>query len=609
MFNVKHNFRKALMLFGVATLIALGVMACSGETIIQTVVVEKQVKGDTVVQTVIVEKQVKGDTVIQTVVVKEIVTEKGDTIVVTEKGDTVVQTVIVEVPKIEERIVVATAAPTVAPTALPPKVRAPLIRVATDGSFGEGGPAASIHPFFNVLAGQLFYNRLINLTGSFDPIAHLAETWSANTDASEWTFNLRQDVKFHDGSSFTADDVVYSYAYMLDPDNGSPGAGQFTRFMDKNSFTKVDDFTVKFIPLTPQAEVPLLLHSKEIAILPDGSTFDSLKTATNGTGPYVFPDFDHTSQIWVLQKNANYWEEGKPRTDTIEYFGIADETARVAAIRTGAVDLITATGGAVKVAQIAALESLAGVDLLKATSPAISLILYMEIDTPPFDDLNVRKALKLVADREFIADVVLNGLAFPGNDTPIPPFWPVAFKNTATQQNIDLAKQLLSDSGYNDDNPLKVQLYVADIHAGALEMVQAYQEMAFEAGVEIELITVPKARYWSTSWLKNPFGISAWGIRPPSQALAIAYTTDANWPETHWYRSDYDDILTLAGATVDGAARAELYKDAQRLLNDEGGLINLLFTKPVDAIRSDCGGYSPPIPFYQWDYTTIECTR
>jgi peptide/nickel transport system substrate-binding protein len=565
----KHSLKNPLIYFGIAVLAVFGIVACSGdpEVVVETVVVEKIVEVEKVVEK------------------------------------------IVEVPKIEEKIVIATAAPTAAPTALPPKQRASLVKIATDGTLGEGGPESSIHPFHNTGAGALFYNRLINLTGSFDPIAHLAESWSANSDASEWTFNLRQGVKFHDGSDFTADDVVYSYAYMLDPDNGSPGVGQFTRFMDENSFTKIDDFTVKFTPLTPQAEVPLLLHSKEIAVVPDGSTFDSLKAATNGTGPYVFSDFDHTSQVWVLQKNANYWEPEKPRTDTLEYFGIADETARVAAISTGAVDLITATGGAVKVAQLAALDSQPEVNLLKATSPAISLILYMEIDTPPFDDLNVRKAMKLVADREFIADVILNGLAFPGSDNPIPPFWPVAFRDTATQQDIELAKELLAESGYNDDNPLKLQLYVADIHAGALEMVQAYQEMAFEAGVEIELITVPKARYWDTSWLKNPFGISAWGIRPPSQALSIAYSSDASWPETHWFRPDYDALLEEAAATVDGTARANLYKDAQRMLNDEGGLINLLFTRPVDAIRAECQGYAPPIPFYQRDFTTIECVR
>jgi peptide/nickel transport system substrate-binding protein len=550
-----------------AAALVLAVVACGSETI--------------VVETVIVEKSVQVE---------------------------VVKTVEVEVPKIVEKIVIATVVPTAAPTALPPPSRAPLVKVATDGQLGQGGPESSIHPFHNVgAAGTLMYNRLINLTGSYDPIPQLAESWSANSDGTEWELKLRKGVTFHDGSDFTADDAVYSYAYMLDPENGAPGSSQFTRFMDQASMTKVDDYTVKITPLSAQAEIPLLLHSKEMSIIPEDSTFASLQTKSNGTGPYVMEDFEHTSQIWALDKFADYWEPDEPRTDTIEFFGIPDDTARAAAIQTGLADLLTAVGGAVKVAQVNALQNAEGVDLLIADNPAISLVLYMEIDTPPFDDINVRRALKMVADREFIANTVLNGLAFPGNDTPIPPFWPISFSGTHTAQNIDEAKNLLAEAGYNEDNPLELQLHVADIHAGALEMVQAFQEMAYEAGVDIELVTVPKSRYWDTSWLKNPFGISAWGIRPPSQALAIAYSSDSRWPETHWYRDDYDALLKQAEGTVDGVARANLYKEAQMLLNEEGGLINLLFTRPVDAIRSNCSGYAPPIPFYQRDFTTLEC--
>lgn len=531
-------------------------------------------------------------------------------------GEVIRETVIVErtvestvvVPQEIEKIVVATPTPAPTATALPPLSRTSMVRIAqSDTALGLNPGQGTWHPFRNTNAGQFSYNRLTNLTGSFEPVAQLAESWSSNSTATEWTFELREGAKFHDGSELDAEDVVYSYRYMLDPENGSPGASQFTRFMDAESFTVIDSSSVKLTLDQPSAEIPLLIHSKEIAIVPAGSTFESLRLASNGTGPYVVPQFDPNSQVLVLDKNPSYWEPGKPRTDHIEFFGIPDDTARMAALRTGEVDLITGTGGAVKAAQINAARNMEGVDLLISENPAISLELYMEIDSPPFDDVKVRTALKMVADRRFIAETVLDGLAFPGNDTPIPPFWDVAYKSTPTEQDIEEAKRLLAEAGYDDDNPLKLQLHVADIHAGALEMAQAYQNMALEAGVDIELITIPATRYWDTSWLNNGFGISAWGIRPPGQALSIAYTCDSQWPETRWCRADYDALLSEAEATLDPVVRANLYKEAQRLLDEEGGLINLLFTKPVDAIRSTCSGYQPPIPFYQRDFTMIEC--
>ena len=127
--------------------------------------------------------------------------------------------------------------------------------------------------------------------------------------------------------------------------------------------------------------------------------------------------------------------------------------------------------------------------------------------------------------------------------------------------------------------------------------------------MEVNVIVGPPADHWDNSWLKQPFVNSGWDPRPPGEALAICYRSDALYAETHWDRPDYDAILDEANTTVDPEKRAELYQQAGEMLTEEGGELIPIFTLGVAAIRSNCEGYDRHIQSGRFDLRNAFCTR
>ena len=208
----------------------------------------------------------------------------------------------------------------------------------------------------------------------------------------------------------------------------------------------------------------------------------------------------------------------------------------------------------------------------------------MMVDTPPFDDVRLRQTLKLVQDRQAIVDLALLGYGVPMNDNPIRPTSPNAYRSDPIPQDIEMAKTLLVEAGYPDSVTLDLYTGATDLYPGLNAMVQAYKEMASAAGVNINIVTSPSASYYDEISQVKPFGASYWFYRPPALVFPF-YLTSSSWPETHWYRDDFDALIAKAFATVDPEARRGLYKDAQRMLAEEGGLMTPAFSAVVAAVR------------------------
>jgi peptide/nickel transport system substrate-binding protein len=167
--------------------------------------------------------------------------------------------------------------------------------------------------------------------------------------------------------------------------------------------------------------------------------------------------------------------------------------------------------------------------------------------------------------------------------------------------------KLLESVGYNAANPLKVDIYTADMIPGIVNMVQLYKQQAAKAGIQVNVITGPASEYWDNVWLKQPFQVSAWSARPAGLALSIAYLANAPYPESHWKVPGFDALIQKANTTVDPAARSALYKQAGKMLTEQGGEIIPVFQKVVTATRSNCSGYTPSIQFVQFDFTKLQC--
>ena len=563
--NSRTKARNRLVMGVVALSLGLWALAaCGGETVVETVIVEKE---KTVVETVIVEKE-----------------------------KSVVETVIVEKTVVE----VATTAP--APT-IPPTQRVKRVIVGHDEPYAL---ISQIDPYQTTrggdLAGGSQYDRLNDLDDTLAPVARLGTAWSVSSDGTEWTYTLRQGVKFKNGQDFSSADVLYSWRRLLDPETAYFAATTVPG-MSLDGLEAVDDYTFRFNLETPNFLLPIQISNTKI--IPDGATPDELESTDMGTGPFIFGDFTPNSEVWVWQRNPDYWEE--IRTEEIELQSIPDETARIAAIKTGEVDLITSIGGAVRVSQAGALAADPNVNLLVGV-PAVGMTMRMRVDLEPFTDVRLRQAMKLILDREFLAGTVLQDFALPGNDTPIPLSWPSSWPSDPPKQDIDRAKELLAELGYNEDNPLEVELFAGDVHPGAMEMVQAYQEMAAAAGVKVNILVAPKDQYWDFSGDK-PFAISAWGVRIPGLIFNLVFKCAGPWGDTNWCNEEFDALVEKAEGTADAAERDTLYRQAGTILAEESSTMFPVFTLAVDAIRIDCQGFEPPFPFYERDFENLECQR
>jgi len=443
------------------------------------------------------------------------------------------------------------------------------------------------------------YNRLVDVDENFQVFPELAESWEVSDDGKTWTFNLRTGVKFHDGSDFDSGDVVYTFKRLLDPDLGS-GALAVLDFLDPDGISADGPNKVKFTTAQPVVELPLLITNKFTNIVPEGAKHEDLRLKGVGTGPFMQEVFEPNSPVRIFRKNPNYWKPGLPKAACLRVTVAQEPVAAVAAAKAGEVDLVLN----VDPTGIPSLQNDPGVSLLE-TSASNSMTISMWVDTPPFDDVRVRAALKKVVDRDAMIKTVLLGYGEPGNDNPVPPSSPYAFTHDAAQRDIAGAKELLAAAGHGDG--LQFDLYTAEGVPGMVKMAQVYAQMAKDAGFDINVIVTPADSFWDDTWLKQPIVTSAWSMRPPASALAIAYTQNAKWKETHWERPEYDALLNKAAVTIDRDERTAVYQAAQKMLTEEGGVIIPMFVHQVLALRKGCSGYQPHPQNFNLDFSTIEC--
>jgi peptide/nickel transport system substrate-binding protein len=288
----------------------------------------------------------------------------------------------------------------------------------------------------------------MELDSDFVVHPQLAESWESNDDATQWTFHLREGVTFHDGRPFTADDVVWTYQRLLDPEVGSEAAATLA-FLNPEGIVAVDEHTVRFTTDGAVPELPILITTKNTWIVPAGSTSDDLRLNGVGTGPFVPVDFEPVQQPHRFDRNPNYWQEGLPVADCVEFYVIQEPTTRVAALQSGEVDIVEL----VDFSTVPTLETDPAIVVLESTTSQ-SLTLSFWIDTPPFDDLLVRQALKMLVDREAILETALLGYGDIGDDNPVPPNSPYAWRSGVPARDVAGAVELLAQAGYGPDNPL-----------------------------------------------------------------------------------------------------------------------------------------------------------
>lgn len=441
----------------------------------------------------------------------------------------------------------------------------------------------------DLLHANAAYEPLVVFDNNFVVSPWLAESFSQSADGLEWTFKLRGGITFQDGAPLTSADVVYTYRRLLDPATASPAASELGA-ITADGIVAPDPSTVVFRTAAPVADLPLLLATKYALIVREGATAESMAEASNGTGPYVIENFQADAPRTVLQRNEGYWQAGKPEGPCLELSGVADPIARAAAIQSGDADLLIAADATT----LPLLQADPGIELLEAKG-ALMMTMVMMTDQPPFDDVRVRQAMKLVVDRAALVQLVTLGFGVTGNDNPVPPTSPMAVRADTLPQDTEKARALLAEAGHADGLAVDLWTGATDLVPGMNVMVQAYKEMAAAAGITVNVMTAPSNSFWDDVYMKQPFSVSYWYTRHPVSSFSLAFRSDAQYNETHWRDPAFDALLDEAATATDPAKAAELYRQAQTTISDEGGQIVPVFASLVAAMREGCSGYVPHI--------------
>ena len=430
----------------------------------------------------------------------------------------------------------------------------------------------------NVQFGQC-RNNLTEVAANGELIPELAESWDSSPDAKTWKFNIRKGVEFHNGKSLDAQDVVDSINHHLGEDSKSAAKGILTGIV---SVKKDGNHGVVVELSGGDADFPFLMSDYHMNICPSNGDGSIAWQEAIGTGGYKLKE--HEAGVRTLtERNPNYWKEGMAHFDEVETLQIADVSARTNALRTGGLDVISN----VDVKTVSRLKRVSGI-VVDSTTGNKQVTLPMRTDTAPYDDVNVRLAIKHIIDREQWLQKIAYGYGELGNDNPIGPANVYRASNDELPQreyDADKAKFYLKQAGHSN---LKIQFHAANTgFAGAIDAAQLMKESAKPAGIDVEIIREPDDGYWSNVWMAKPFCACYWSGRPTENWIfSQIYAADASWNDTYWKHARFNELLVQGRAELDPAKRRKIYVEMQQIVHNEGGVVLPMFLSDVLA-RTD----------------------
>jgi len=444
--------------------------------------------------------------------------------------------------------------------------------------------------------GLAVRNCLTEADNNDQLVGELAESFEASADAKTWVFKLRKGVEFHNGKSLTSDDVVASLLHHIGEDTTSVAKG----FLESIESVKKDGKRTVVVKLgVGNADFPFLMSDYHTAIMPEKDGKPDWKSGV-GTGGYTLEGFN-PGVTTMLKRNPNYWKRDRAHFDEIEALVTYDPAARTSGIKTGDFDAIDKVD-LKTVNRLARDKSLKVVE----TQGTQHFTYSMFCNKAPFDNVNVRLALKYAIDREAFLAKILHGHGYLGNDHAVGRSNRYFNKKLAQRPyDPDKAKFHLKKAGLSS---LKVKLSAADAaFAGAVDGAVLYREAASKAGIDITVVREPNDGYWSNVWNVQPWVASYWSGRLTEDWIfSTAYARGVPWNETNWDNKRFNDLLLKARAELKPARRGEMYGEMQQLLSDDGGAVIPAFANYVFAISEKIGHDRMSAA---WDLDGIKCAE
>ncbi len=466
------------------------------------------------------------------------------------------------------------------------------------GSTTDTLDSATFENGFTTLVGFSVFNNLLETGPDGKLRGEIAESWEASADAATWRFKLRSGVTFHNGKTVGTQDVIDSINHHRGEDSKSAAKGLLGSVTDISA----DGDTVVFTLSSGNADFPVIMTDYHLLIRPSNGDGTIDWASGVGTGAFSLKNFEAGVRAEMV-RNDGYF---KPvYADDLSITAIVDVTARQNALMNGDVYIIDR----VDPKTVNLLARAPNINIQESTG-YLHYTFPMRLDVAPFDNYDLRMALKLAVKRQELVDKILLGHGVIGNDHPISTAVPY-HNGEMPQREFDADKAAFhyKKSGHSG----AIQLSAADAaFAGAVDAAQLIKASAAECGIDVEVVREPSDGYWSNVWNKKGWSACYWGGRPTQDWMySAAYTDDTEWNDTAWKGTPsadkFNGLVRAARTELDDAKRQAMYYECQTLVNDDGGALVPMFANYISGVSKKVG--QPDVRSTTFDLDGLKCAE
>lgn len=427
---------------------------------------------------------------------------------------------------------------------------------------------------FNVYEGLL----MPGVDGSLQPA--IAESWTVSDDGKVYRFKIRKGVKFHDGTTLTPQDVVFSLNRMAGKD-GFPPAKALLNEME--SAKVVGDDIVEITLPNPNSA---FIYALTMGIVPEANK-DNLEKNPIGTGPFKVKDYSREQEI-VLEKFDDYWGN-KAKLDKVTVYVTPNTETAFLKLLSGEIDMLSR----VDANRLKELQNFNNVSGPQNTVQIFALNNVVE----PFNDIRVRKAINYAIDKDEIIKGVMggNGIKLETNMSPVMKKY--AIENVGEKRDIEKAKQLLKESGHEN---FSFTIKVPSNYSLHVNTAQIIAEQLKEVGIDAKIETIEWTTWLSDVYTGRKYEASIIGLSGKLDPYAVLrrYTTPYKNNFFNFSNPEYDKLIEESKYSSDDAQITKNYKRAQEILRDEQAAIYIMDPELITSLDKRIKGFEYyPTPF------------